>query len=599
MASNNSTAQVTAWSDPFLVREYAAMVSPQGQMKVRRALFSAAIVGAIEGLAMVAVVPAVTAFFTGKPSWGLGIDGWLLVFFLLGLCGMAASYVQNYSSFMAAGDVIDTIHERMGNQLAKLPLGWFGPALSGRLSNLVSNGVMVAGNGVAHFVAPIVRSLVAMLVLLVGISAWDWRLGLTLLIALPVIVVLTLISRHMMRISEGRISRDEAEFANRIVEYTQAQPALRCAGRSGDYKPLQTARTRVRETHLRCMWMMLVANMINGIGVQLIVVSLIVLTALLGGGGILTPYVTIAFIGICLRFTRFLNDLSSMLISAESARTPLRQIKEIVSASPLPEPTEDVPLTSPGQVQLTDVTFGYDDAPIVSDVSITAQPGTLTAIVGPSGCGKTTLFRLISRFYDVDSGSVRVGGVDVREQTTKQLMAQLSMVFQDVYLYDDTVIANVRVGREDASDEELRRACTLAGVDDIAARLPRGWESTVGEGGRRLSGGERQRVSVARALLKQAPIVLLDEATSALDPDNEHHIEQSINELRATATVLVIAHRLNTVRDADQIVVLTEDGTIAEVGTHDELLARGGAYHNLWQARIDATGWQLLETATD
>ena len=230
---------------------------------------------------------------------------------------------------------------------------------------------------------------------------------------------------------------------------------------------------------------------------------------------------------------------------------------------------------------------------MLRSLSFTAEPGSLTAIVGPSGSGKTTVFKLLARFWDVDSGTVRVGGGDVRKQRTEQLMAQLSMVFQDVYLFDGTLMENIRVGREDATDEQVLRAASLAGADEIAARLPEGWQTRVGEGGGRLSGGERQRVSIARALLKDAPILLFDEATSALDPENEASVQQSIRRLRQRSTVLVIAHKLDTVRDADQIVVLDEHGALAQIGTHEELVAVPGVYRTFWQARVNAAGWKL------
>ena len=219
----------------------------------------------------------------------------------------------------------------------------------------------------------------------------------------------------------------------------------------------------------------------------------------------------------------------------------------------------------------------------------------MTAIVGPSGCGKTTIARLVARFYDVDSGSVRVGGGDVREWATRDLMAHLSLVFQDVYLFDDTLEANVRVGRADASEAELRHAARLSGVDEIVERLPLGWDTPVGEAGRALSGGERQRVSIARALLKNAPIVLFDEATSALDPDNESRITEAMEALRRNATLIVIAHKLDTITAADQIVVLDESGRVAQIGTHEELYAEsGGQYRAFWEARSRASGWRIV-----
>jgi ATP-binding cassette subfamily B protein len=217
----------------------------------------------------------------------------------------------------------------------------------------------------------------------------------------------------------------------------------------------------------------------------------------------------------------------------------------------------------------------------------------MTAIVGPSGSGKSTITSLIARFWDVDAGTVRVGGADIREMPTEQLMSQLSMVFQDVYLFDDTLWANIAVGDPSASREQILEAAAMSGVTPIAEALPAGWDTPVGEGGRALSGGERQRVSIARALLKGAPIVLIDEASSALDAENEANVLASIDRLRETSTLVVIAHKLDTVRKADRIVVLDGDGGIAEAGTHESLLEHGGRYRSFWDQRQAASGWRL------
>lgn len=230
---------------------------------------------------------------------------------------------------------------------------------------------------------------------------------------------------------------------------------------------------------------------------------------------------------------------------------------------------------------------------MLDGVSLSVPAGSMVALVGPSGSGKSTIARLVSRFYDADTGTVKVGGLAVTDQTTEQLMGQLSMVFQDVYLFDDTLEANIAVGRDGASPEEIREAADLAGVTEIAERLPDGWESRVGEGGRALSGGERQRVAIARALLKQSPIVLLDEATSALDVENEANIVAALERLRRQATILIIAHRLDTIAAADQIVALDDHGGVEAQGTHDELVAAGGTYARFWDHLHQAQGWQI------
>ena len=390
------------------------------------------------------------------------------------------------------------------------------------------------------------------------------------------------------------------ELSHRIVEYATKQGALRACGRSASYEPLQRAEELYGAAARRSLIRETLGQIVNGMAAQVVVVSLICAIGLLAVGGSVSPVEAVVAIGLLLRFTQILVDIG-MLTSAFETRRPVLDLgHEILSAPELPTASEDGESDDSTElsasVALEDVVFSYEaDQPVLRGVSFRVEPGTMTAIVGPSGCGKTTIARLIARFYDVDSGVVSVGDRDVRSWDTAKLMAQLSLVFQDVYLFDDTLEANVRVGRPDASAAEIEEAARLSGVDEIVARLPMGWDTPVGEGGRALSGGERQRVSIARALLKDSPIVLFDEATSALDPENEHRVTAAMDKLRRNATLIVIAHKLDTITAADQIVVLDENGRVVQIGTHAQLFAETeGQYRGFWEARSRAAGWRLV-----
>ena len=594
-SSKNTTTDLSFAKDPVLLKEYRAILNTYGNAQLSLSLTLMIVAGVIDGLVYLVIIPTADTIATGKPAWGMGLSGWLITLAVLAVVGAVTTYAMTLSSYRAALEALRLLLIKVGDQLAKLPLGWFTGGVNGRISRLVTDGLLSVGSGLAHFTVPVIRNTLTALTLLVGVSIWNPVLGLTLGIALAVIVALTLVSNKLEKKSHDMKSGSEQELAGRIVEYASCQSALRSAGRSTEYEPLLSAVRECERRNRVSQWVAMAGLAIGGMSAQLTVVAVIMVTVQLSLSGSLDPVATVVFIGIALRFMRNLQDTVNFLVSTESSRVPLRDVHEILNAELLPVPSSSAELTNPGEVSVQNATFSYvPGTPVVRDVSFTAPPRTMTAIVGPSGSGKTTLFKLIARFWDVDSGTVRVGGTDVREQTTEQLMGQLSMVFQDVYLYDDTLIENIRVGRDGTTDDEVLQAAQLAGCSEIAERLPRGWNTRVGEGGGRLSGGERQRVSIARALLKNAPILLFDEATSALDPENETGVQRSIRELRKHATMLVIAHKLDTVRDADQIIVLDEHGGISQVGTHDELVSVEGLYHRFWQARVDAAGWSLV-----
>ena len=550
--------------------------------------------GLIEGVALCLLLPCVTALANNEPVWGLGVWGWVIVLSILAVVSAIVGYVQSLRGYQTALDFLVNVHKKVGDQVSSLPLGWFNRPLAGLLSRLVANELVMTGEIIAHMLSPIIQRVTASIVLLVFAWTWDWHLGLACTISIPVFLLLVLCTTGLINKGKSIGEPTEVELSNRLVEFTHCQAALRSCGRSTHYSKLDSANATWLKAKRRKLWYEIAGNLLGGAFTQVVIVTLISLAANLAVGGTLEPVATIAFIGLCLRFTHTLVGITETAASLEERRSALDSIDDVLTAQPLPEPTESTAQPTPGTIDFEDVTFGYgSDKTVLNGVSFHVPNRSMVALVGPSGCGKTTVARLVSRFYDVDSGAVKVGGLDVREQTTVTLMKSLSMVFQDVYLFDDTLEANIRIGNPDASEEEVHEAARLAGVTEIVQRLPRGWETSVGEGGRALSGGERQRVSIARALLKKAPIVLLDEATSALDPENETNIVAAVDKLRENATVLVIAHKLDTIRKADTIVQFRADGTIEDTGTHSELFERGGTYRAFWDTRAAAQGWQL------
>ena len=487
------------------------------------------------------------------------------------------------------------VHHAVGDRIARLPLRWFTADSAGTLSRAVSQEMVALGESAAHFMYLLTSTAAACMVVGVGSWAWDWRLGLLLTLAAPLFAGLVRLSRRLLDRGKSISEPAERELATRIVEIARCQGALRSCKAASGYSRLTAAFDDGVRASRRALWWESAGNLVNGALSQIVVVAMIVLTSSLAASGAMEPLVAIAVIGMCLRFTTMLDDIGAAVMGVEERRQMMNHLDAVMDAELMAEPQEPSALPEPGAVELDDVAFGYrPDDPVLTGVSMRVPARTMCAIVGPSGSGKTTIARLVARFWDVDSGTVRVGGTDVRDMPTSQLMEQLSMVFQDVYLFDDTLAANICISNPAADDAQVRWAADLAGVTEIIHRLPHGWHTRVGEGGRALSGGERQRVSIARALLKRAPIVLLDEATSALDAENEANIVTAMEELRRTSTLIVIAHKLETIAAADQVIVLNDAGRIAQRGHHDELVAVDGPYRSFWEQRTRARGWALV-----
>ena len=583
-----------------LISRLREPLSAEGRAGFAQVMYLSCVVGLVRGFSLISFIPAAIALTSGEVAWGMSLRGWLIMLAVCAVASFVLEYVLAMRSYVVAFDFLTNMHRAIGNKIASLPLGAFHADTAGKTSRLVSRELMMLGEIFAHMYSPLIAAIVTSLTMLVGITVFSPMLGIACLAAIPIVGGGVWIARRCLLSGSALKEPPAQELSHRIVEYATKQGALRACGRSASYEPLQQAEKSYGAAARRSLIRETLGQIANGMAAQLVVVSLISAIGLLAVWGSVSPIEAVVAIGLLLRFTQILVDIGALASAFETRRPVLDLAHEILSAPELPVLSDDSGLSvqsaSNSSVALDHVSFSYEaDHPVLRDISFHVEPGTMTAIVGPSGCGKTTIARLIARFYDVNSGTVSVGGRDVRQWDPAELMAQLSLVFQDVYLFDDTLVANVRIGRPEASDTELEEAARLSGVDEIVARLPLGWKTRVGEGGRALSGGERQRVSIARALLKDAPIVLFDEATSALDPENEHRVTAAMDVLRQNASLIVIAHKLDTITAADQIVVLDENGRVVQIGTHSQLFAEtGGQYRAFWDARTRAAGWRLV-----
>ena len=513
------------------------------------------------------------------------------------LVQMLVHYLSD--SLQSAAGYLMFAEKRMelGKHLRKLPMGYFTFGNIGRISSVLSTDMVFIEEVAMSTLGNMMSYLLSSLVLLAFMFYLNWELG---LIAALVTILAWLVSRGMNKVSlreaAGRQEQSE-RLTDAVLSFVEGIGVIKSYNLLGEKSEELTGNfKRSRNTSLafeRKMtpWTMGL-NVIYGIGVAAIFGMSVFLER---SGGLSLAYV----LGVLL----FVFDLFGPLkaLYGEASRltvmnAALDRIEAVLEEPELPdEGKQHLPAQPcPGQpeVQFDDVAFAYQNKEVLHHISFSMDKSSMTALVGPSGGGKSTIANLLARLWDVKSGSVAIRGVDTRQVSLAELMDHISMVFQRVYLFQDTIYNNISMGKPDATEEEVYEAARKARCYDFIMALPDGFRTVVGEGGATLSGGEKQRISIARCILKDAPIVILDEATASVDTDNESYIQEAISELVKGKTLLVIAHRLNTIQNADQILVIS-DGQISQHGTHEELLKQHGIYQDFVHIRMNSAGWSL------
>jgi len=530
-----------------------------------------------------------------KPLMGEDIS-WNKLWLLFGLGIIAAIIVflaakNDYrKTYIASYQESGNTRIRIAEHLRKLPMSFFNTKdLSEITTNMMADCSSMESM-LSSTIPPLIANIISITLTCIMLAFFDWRMALAVFCTFPIAFLVFLAGRKLQKRLFEKQVEVKLSASGQIQEYLEGIKIIKSCNLGGAHfsaldKALQAIKKIAVKTEVAS------GVFVSGAGLTLqsgLGITIFVGTLLVTDGEIeLVPL---------LMFFMISNRIYGPILAVLSQLTSLLHLKTVTSrmrtllTTPIMDGTKsDI---SNYDIELEHVTFRYNTADVIKDISFSIPPGSVTALVGPSGSGKSTVSKLIARFWDIQEGAIKVGGVDIRTLEPEYLMRRMSFVFQNVTLFNDTVYNNIRIGNMNATEEQIVAAAKAAYCDGFIRELPDGYQTILGENGSTLSGGERQRISIARALLKDAPIVLLDEATASLDPENEVFVQRAISKLVKDKTVVIIAHRLRTVVDADQIIVLN-NGELAEQGTHIELLKQKGLYERLFNIQQESLGWTV------
>lgn len=502
-----------------------------------------------------------------------------------------ATVIQYRATFLSTYVESGVRRRTLAEKLRKIPLSFFGKKDLSDLTNTIMSDCAMIETGSSHWIPELAGALISTTLIVISLFFFNWKMALAAVWVMPVALIIVLSSGKVMNRVHQKTMQYKLECLDGIQEGLETLRDLRSYNMTETYRQGLNRKIRAVEKHaivaeFSNAAFVCTAQMILKLGMGTVAV---VGSALLVSGEIdvLTFFM---FLLVVTRMYEPLQIALQNLAAIISLNVNCKRMDEILSHE---EQTGSETLTNKGyDIEFDHVAFSYKDGEqVLSDVSFTAKQGEVTALIGPSGGGKTTVSRLAARFWDNDKGRITVGGMNVSEIDPEKLLSLYSIVFQDVTLFNNTVMENIRIGRKDASDEEVMAAARLAHCEEFVEKMPEKWNSMIGENGSELSGGERQRISIARAFLKDAPIILMDEATASLDVDNESLIQESLSKLIRNKTVLIIAHRMRTVDGVNKIVVL-KDGTVAETGSPAELKKAGGIYKHMADMQLCSEQWK-------
>jgi ATP-binding cassette subfamily B protein IrtB len=563
--------------------------------RFRRLLAASAVVRAATVLTL---FPLLRELLSDDPA---GAWPWIALLALLVPVSWVVDVRYARASFAIGFTLLRVVEQRVLQRFERLAIPDVSPSVASATQRaLTASGQELCG-AFAYVIAPLLASLVATVLIGLGLAVVSAWLGLAALASLVALGLAMMASGALLRRAEASYDAASIEVGERIVEFAQAQRVLRASGRPVDADaPLGRALAAQRRASLRLLRLALPGTLLFALAGQAALAGLTVVAVALSRDGTLSGAEVVALVVVAVRFLEPFFTAAGLSATLEVTRGSLQRIGRLLATPPLPEPVSDVvpdPVPGAPTLELRGVDFAYPGGPpVLRGVDLVAERGRTVAVVGPSGSGKSTLLAVAARLADPSAGTVLHDGIPAGELPLGALSARIGAVLQDVYLLDLPLLENIRLARPDAGDDEVRAAGSAAQLDDVVARLPDGWRTRVGEAGALLSGGERQRVSIARALLKRAPLLLLDEATSAVDALTERALVAALQAGAAERATIVVAHRLGTIADADEI-LFVDGGAVVERGTHAELLAAGGRFAAYWRRREAAAGWTLTGEA--
>jgi len=569
------------------------MLSSKGTEDLKKAIIACTITNLILLLPVIIVVqlfgellkPLMGEAVSWKNIWvlfGIGVAAAILIF-IAAVNDYRKTYVTSYKES-------SNTRIRIAENLRKLPMSFFNTKdLSDITTNMMSDCSSMESM-LSSTIPPLIANVFSITLTCIMLAFFDWRLALAMFCTVPVSFLIIFIGKKSEKRWFTKQVDTKLAASGQIQEYLEGIKIIKSNGLGGErFGTMDKALQAMRKIAIKVE--LVVGLFVSGASVILqagLGITIFVGANLVTGGNI-ELISLLMFLMVSMRIYGPVLAIFSQLSTLLHLTTVTDRMRTLLTAAPM----EGRKLPIDGyDIELDHITFRYNTEDVIKNLSVTIPAGSVTALVGPSGSGKSTMAKLIARFWDVQSGCIRLGGVDIKQLEPEHLMSYMAFVFQDVLLFNDTVYNNIRIGNMNASEAEIMAAAKAAYCDEFVQRLPDGYDTVLGENGGTLSGGERQRISIARALLKNAPIVLLDEATASLDPENEVLVQKAISALVKEKSVIMIAHRLRTVVDADQIIVL-EDGCLVECGDHETLVQKKGLYERLYTIQQESLGWTV------